>query len=113
MFRRSFMQAYQIRKYGKPATQYGILSSNSSVISRTERIIRRGAIYVAAIFLTIQATGDFTIFYEFFTHLKPVYNATLYQNSIPAEVRVPNEEIIENWNKLHEAKDLMKTFEVA
>lgn len=113
MFRRSFMEAYQIRKYGKPGTQFGILSSNRSFLSRTETIIRRGAIYTAAIFLTIQATGDFTIFYELFTHLKPIYNATLYQNSIPAEVRIPNEEIIENWNKIHEAKDLMKTFEVA
>ena len=74
MFRRSFMQAYQVRKYGKPAMQYGILSSNLSLISRSEMMVRRIGIYCATAFFMVQATGDFEIFYELFTHLKPIHN---------------------------------------
>ena len=112
MFRRSFMQAYQIRKYGKPGTQFGILTSNRSFISKAELTIRRTGIYALTIFTIIGASGNFEFFYEVFTHLKPTYNAALYENSVPEEVRVPNEEIIEKFNKLHEAQDLMKTYQV-
>ena len=90
MFRRSFMSAFQIRKYAKPGMQYGILSSNYPWISNTDLYVRRVGIYALTIFLTVSATGNFEIFYELVTHTKPVYNKTLYENDIPDSVRIPN-----------------------
>lgn len=84
MFRRSFMSAFQIRKYAKPSMDLGILSSNYPWVSSTEVNIRKYGILAITIFLTISATGDFEVFYEMVSHTKPVYNQTLYENDVPA-----------------------------
>lgn len=62
--------------------------------------------------MVISATNDFEVFYEIFTHYPAPVARTYYEMSVPAEIKKPNDEIIENWKKIHEAKQLLKTFEV-
>ena len=113
MFRRSFMEAFKVRKNANPTGYLGSASSSFAYVSRPDRITTRVIIYVATALFTINATNGFEVFYETFYHLPAPVHKTYYQNSVPKEIREPNDEIIENWKKVHEAKRLLSSFEVA
>ncbi len=40
-----------------------------------------------------------------------VFNLKTWENSVPESVRGPNESVIENWNKIHEVKDWIRTIQ--
>lgn len=111
MFKRSFMESFKITKYGRQSGQFGRISTNVSIMFRFDLFVHRFGIFVLTAFLVNSAFTDFTIFYELFSHLKQPVNKPLWENSVPPAVKVPNDEIMENWNKLHQMRDLQKAFE--
>lgn len=91
MFKRSFMESFKITKYARQSGQFGRVSSNSSIVPRFDLRIQRAGVFILTAFMLISATGDFTIFYEFFSHLPQPYNKPIWQDAVPASVRLPNE----------------------
>lgn len=91
MFKRTFMESFKIAKYARQSGKYGRISSNSSILPRFDLKLQRFGVFLLTTFMIVNATGDFTVFYEFFVHLPQPANKTLWEDQVPASVRVPNE----------------------
>ena len=112
MFRRSFMNEFKVRKYARYSAFPLTVSSNISILgSGTIKIQRMLVIFLTSM-IFVSATGSFELFYEIVTHPKPAYHKTLYEKSIPAEVREPNTEIIENYKTINEMKQFLKIYDL-
>lgn len=112
MFRRAFMESFKVRKNAIPSAYLGSISSNFAIIPRRERIGTRLIIFFATTVAMINATNDFEIFYEIFYHLPQPAHKTYYEHDVPKEIREANDDVIEKWKKVHEARKLLKTYQV-
>ena len=112
MFRRTFMKDFQVRKYARPSTYGGSITSNIHLLGKSELRIKRITLLLGMTFVMISATGDFEIFYEIVKHTKQPYHRALYEDSIPKEVKIPNEEIIENYHTIDEMKQFLKVYDL-
>lgn len=111
MFKRPFMETLKINKYARQAGNSGRISSNLTVKLTNEIIIQRILVYFLTTCVVTTATADFSFFYEIFTHLPQPVNKPRWENSVPDYVKIPNEEVIEGWNKIHQMRALQKTFD--
>lgn len=112
MFRRAFMEQFKVRKNAAPSAYLGSISSNYAIVTRFDRVFLRVLIYGIATLTMINATNDFEIFYEMFYHLTPPVHKTYYESDVPKYIRDQNDPIIENWKKVHEARKLLKTYDI-
>lgn len=69
MFKRSFMEAFKVRKYGNPSAYLGSVTTNFTGAQRNDHKLMRIGTYLTAAILLINASRDFSIFYEIFFHL--------------------------------------------
>lgn len=111
MFKRSFMESFKITKYARQSGKFGRVSSNSSILPRFDLKLQRFGVFFLTTFMIVNATSDFGIFYEFFIHLPQPQNKTLWEDKVPAAVKVPNEEIIEKWNQINAMKEQCRVFD--
>jgi hypothetical protein len=89
------MQAFKVRKNANPTGYLGSASSSFAYVSRPDRIATRIVLYAVTSLFMINATnGGFEFFYETFYHLPAPVHKTYYENSVPKEIREPNDEII-------------------
>ena len=101
-----------MRKNANYGCYLGTISSNFKVVSRRDRILQRVGMFALGTMLMINATRDFGVFYEIFYHLPEPATKTYYEHKIPKEVANANNEIIQNWQKIHKAKKLLRTYQV-
>ena len=78
MFKRAFMDSFKITKYARQSGKYGRISSNFSILTKIDLRVQRVVVFAFTTFMLVNATGDFTIFYEFFVHLRQPLNKTLW-----------------------------------
>lgn len=78
MFKRSFMEAFKVRKYGNPSAYLGSVTTNFTGSHHFDRKWMRVGTYIAASLIFINATRDFSLFYEIFFHLPPPAARTYY-----------------------------------
>lgn len=83
MFKRSFMEAYKVRKNANPTAIYGTISTNWAYVTKRDRILTRGGIYFMTALAMVFATNSFEIFYEVFRHLPEPAQRTYYEHSVP------------------------------
>ena len=112
MFKRTFMEAFKVRKNADITAKYGTVSTNLAIMPVKDRKMFRFLCYAAAAYLVTNATLNFAFAYELFYHFPAPASYTVYQSEVPGYVREANDEIIENWGKVHEARKLLKTFNV-
>ena len=104
MFKREFMQSFKITKYARQSGKFGRVSSNCTILTRPDLYIKRIGLFAITTFMIVNATRDFEVFYELFVHLRQPLNKVLWEDKVPDSVRIPNEEIIENWRQIHAIK---------
>lgn len=80
----------------------------------------RVSIYVFTAAVTIMSYYGFEFFYETVRHVPgPHFHAVIlflkktWEDSVPESVRGPNDPIIENFNKIQEVKEWIKTIQPA
>jgi hypothetical protein len=59
MFKRSFMQAFKVRKYGIPSAPMGSVSSSVHLLGKKEVFPARVATFLFVSYLMISATENF------------------------------------------------------
>lgn len=78
MFSRKFMEGFKVRKYGNPSAYLGSVTTNFLGVQPFDRKWMRVGTYILASLVFINASRDFTMFYELFFHLKAPVSRTYY-----------------------------------
>ena len=78
MFKRAFMESFKVRKNANPGCYLGSVSSNIGLVSTKDRRRTRFLVYLIGCMFMINATRDFSVFYEIFYHLPQPATRTYY-----------------------------------